>query len=76
MLTCDEIKDQLAKVYDQITQLSQPGVRSIRDTDGSEIQYSQASLAALREQRNRLEAIFMTLCGGCGRSGRPFGFLF
>jgi len=48
-------------------------VRSVRDTDGSEIQYSQASIDALRGERSRLEAIYNTCCGG---RSRPFGFVF
>ena len=48
LLSCDELRDRLLKISDMMMQLGQPGVRSVRDTDGSEIQYSQASFDALR----------------------------
>ena len=73
LYTCDEIKDRLKKIADMLTTLGTPGVRSVRDTDGSEIQYSQASLDALRGERARLEAIYNVCCGG---RSRPFGFVF
>jgi hypothetical protein len=72
-LTCDELLDRLKQIGDMLVQLGQPGVRSVRDTDGSEVQYSQASLDALRSERARLEAIYNTCCGG---RSRPFGFIF
>lgn len=75
LYTCDEIKDRLRKIADMLATLGTPGVRAVRDTDGSEIQYSQASLDALRGERARLEAIWNTCCGHRGRS-RPFGFIF
>ena len=73
LLSCDQLKDRLLKISDMLATLGQPGVRSVRDTDGSEIQYSQASLDALRGERSRLEAIYNTCCGG---RSRPFGFVF
>lgn len=73
LYSCDEIKDRLKKIADMLATLGTPGVRSVRDTDGSEIQYSQASLDALRGERARLEAIYNVCCGG---RSRPFGFVF
>jgi hypothetical protein len=74
MLTCDEIKAQLADVYGLIDQLSKPGVQSVRDSDGSEIRYSQGSINALNARRMRLEALYQAQCGTT--STRPFGFIF
>lgn len=74
MLNCDEIKTRLTEIYGLIDKLSQPGVRSARDSDGSEIQYSQGSIAALNDRRMRLEALYNTCCGTA--NGRPFGFIF
>jgi hypothetical protein len=73
MLSCEEIKARLTEIYGQLKALSQPGVRSVRDSDGSEIQYSQASLTALNGERVRLEAIYQACCGS---GSRPFGFIF
>jgi hypothetical protein len=35
MLSCDDIKARLTEIYGQLKALSQPGVRSVRDSDGS-----------------------------------------
>jgi hypothetical protein len=74
MLSCEEIKAKLTEIYGLLAALSKPGVRSVRDSDGSEIQYSQASLTALNGERVRLEAIYGACCGS--GSSRPFGFIF
>jgi hypothetical protein len=73
-LTCDEIRGLLGRINRLIYDLSQPGVRSVRDSDGSEVQYSMASMAALSDQRMRLQALYDACCGG--RGGGPFGFIF
>jgi hypothetical protein len=76
-MTCDEILAQLGEVIRQIGEVSTGGVRSVRDSDGSEIQYNQASLNALYGQRNRLQALYDAQCGSGGRAGgRPFGAVF
>jgi hypothetical protein len=74
MLSCDEIKTQLQEIDGLLTELSKPGVRSVRDSDGSEIQYSQGSLAALNDRRSRLQSLYDACCGS--RSTRPYGFVF
>jgi hypothetical protein len=76
-LTCDQILAQLGDVVRTINEVGAGGIRSVRDSDGSEIQYNQASLNALYGQRNRLQALYDAQCGNCGRGGsRPFGAVF
>lgn len=74
MLTCDEIKAQLVEIYKQIEDASKPGIASVRDSDGSLIQYSRASLDALNDRRRRLEGLYNACCGG--RRTAPFQFIF
>ena len=74
MLSCDEIKAKLAEIYKLIEDLSKPGIASVRDSDGSLIQYSRANLDLLNDRRRYWEGLYNACCGG--RRTAPFGFVF
>lgn len=73
VLSCDELRAKLAEVYKLIEDLSKPGIASVRDSDGSLIQYSRANIDALNARRYALEGMIAACCGG--RTG-PFRFVF
>lgn len=51
------------------------GIRSIRDSDGSGVEYSIAGLASEEQNFRRLLAMFDACCAHCGRGG-PVEFLY
>lgn len=51
------------------------GIRSIRDSDGSGVEYSIAGLASEEANFRRLAAMYDACCARCGRGG-PLEFLY
>lgn len=72
---CNALLARIAELGNAITSISKGGVRSVRDSDGSEIQYSTANVRYLQDERNRLTALYNTCCGARG-STAPFGAIF
>jgi hypothetical protein len=76
-LDCNALQAEIDRVRTELQNArSKSGVRMVRDSDGSTIEYNSAALASLEAYLRRLELEFDTLCGNCLRSTGPFGFVF
>jgi hypothetical protein len=76
-IDCIALQAELDQAKLDLTAMrAKSGVQMIRDSDGSQVQYSANGLNTQQAYVNRLEAIICTVCAHCGQSSGPIGYLF
>ena len=77
MIDCAALQTELDNARALLALMREKSVvRSVRDSDGSSVEYSSSGLTAQQNYVLRLQGMVDTLCSGCGRAAAPTGFVF
>lgn len=77
MIDCAALQAELANARALLDVMRQKSmVRTIRDSDGSSIEYSSNGLTAQQDYVLRLQAMVDALCSGCPGAAAPTGYMF
>lgn len=74
---CQALKDELDKAKATYERMTAPGIRTVRDSDGSYIEYTTGNVEAYRDRLALLQAQYDACIAGRGAAlTRPLTFTF